>query len=165
MGLRQMLGLGASRDQSGAMPEVTRQPEPNWRNVSVVGESYYQPALWEAAGVANTGSQVAVECIAELVPEPENPHDPNAIKVEVKGQCVGYLSRGVARRYGKRVREMRTAGQPTICDAFIGGLVEGSENPNLGITLKFPVDEDGTYRIEPGGAAIAGTVLARRREE
>jgi hypothetical protein len=75
------------------------------------------------------------------------------------------LSRGVARLYGKRVREMRADGQPTICDAFIGGLVEGDENPNLGITLKFPVHEDGEYRIEPGAAEVARSVLSEREEQ
>ena len=75
------------------------------------------------------------------------------------------MSRGVARLYGKRVREMRADGQPTICDAFIGGLVEGDENPNLGITLKFPVHEDGEYRIEPGAAEVARSVLSEREEQ
>lgn len=88
--------------------------------------------------------------------------------VRVNDQCVGYLSRGLARRYGKRVKEMREAGQPTICDAFIvcdafiGGLVETDENPNLGITLKFPVHEDGDYSIEPGAAEVARRTLAKR---
>ena len=133
-----------------------------WRNVSVVGESHYQEALWAATGLTNSGERVEVECIAELVREPDNPVDPGAIMVQVKGQCVGYLSRGVARLYRKRINEMHAAGQPTICDAFIGGLVEGSENPNLGITLKFPVQEDGDYRIEPGAAEISRRVLAER---
>src|SRR5436190_7029163 len=74
-------------------------------------------------------------------------------------------SRGVARLYGKRVREMRAASEPTICDAFIGGLVPGQDNPNLGITLKFPVQEDGSYRIEPGGARIAQRVLSERETQ
>jgi hypothetical protein len=82
--------------------------------------------------------------------------------VEVNGRCVGYLSRGVARLYGRRIREMRAADQPTICDAFIGGLVD--ENPNLGITLKFPVREDGEYRIEVGAAEVASRVLSEHEE-
>jgi hypothetical protein len=139
-------------------PEATR-----WRNVKVVGESHYQGALWAATGLANTGQRVDFECIAELVPEPDNPHDPRAIMVQVQGRCVGYLSRGSARLYGKRIREMRAAGQPTICDAFIGGLAAGDENPNLGITLKFPVHEDGSYRIELGAADLARRILGERR--
>jgi hypothetical protein len=102
-----------------------------------------------------------LECIVELIPEPDNPHDPRAVMACVGSEGVGYLSRGLARRYGERIREMRAAGQPTICDASIGGLVAGSDNPNLGITLKFPVNEEGDYLIEPGAAEIARQTLAR----
>lgn len=49
-------------------------------------------------------------------------------------------------------------------DAFIGGLLEADENPNLGITLKFPVHEDGDYSIEPGAAEVARRTLAEREE-
>lgn len=159
MGWREKLGLGQPRSAPPA-PQADPPQVANWRNVKVVGESHYQDALWAATGIENTGRRVAVGCIAELIPEPDNPHDPRAIMVQVSGRCVGYLSRGVARRYGKRIREMRADDQPTICDAFIGGLVEGDENPNLGITLKFPVHEDGDYTIELGAAEVAARVLA-----
>lgn len=117
MSWREKLGLG-QRESAGTPPPPADIPADaeavgRWRNVKVVGESNYQDALWAAAGVENTGQRVAVECIAELVPEPDNPHDPKAIMVRVNGQCVGYLSRGVARRYGKRVRAMTAASQPT----------------------------------------------------
>jgi hypothetical protein len=161
MGWRERLGLGQPR-QPPPPPEAGPQPVARWRNVQVVGESHYQDALWAATGLENTGRRVDVECIAELIPEPDNPHDPRAIKVEVGARCVGYLSRGVARRYGKRIREMRADSQPTICDAFIGGLVDGDENPNLGITLKLPVHEGGDYSIEPGAGAVSRSVLSER---
>lgn len=163
MGWKDKLGLGeaaASRPPADPPPASTEWM--NWRNVEVVGESHYQDALWAATGLKKTSERVQCQCIAELVLEPDNPVDPRAIMVQVRGKCVGYLSRGVARRYGKRIREMQAAGQPAICDAFIGGLVEGDENPNLGITLKFPVQEDGEYVIEPGGAEISRRVLAER---
>jgi hypothetical protein len=164
MGWREKLGLGQRRSAPPPPPQRDPQQVANWRNVKVVGESHYQDALWAATGLENTGQRVGMECIAELIPEPDNPHDPRAIMVVVSGRCVGYLSRGVARLYGKRIREMRSGGQPTICDAFIGGLVEGDENPNLGITLKFPVHEDGDYRIEPGAAEVAKRVVSEHRE-
>lgn len=34
------------------------------------------------------------DCNASLVPEPTNEHDPNAIRVEVKGILIGYVKRG-----------------------------------------------------------------------
>jgi HIRAN domain-containing protein len=109
----------------------------NRRNISVVGVSHYQEALWAAAGAEDTGRPVGVETTAELVPEPENPHDPRAVKVLIGGRHVGYLSRRHARRYR---RQIRAAGGPVALRAWIGGLGKRSENPNLGVSLTLPED-------------------------
>lgn len=44
---------------------------------------------------------------AELVPEPENPHDPKAIKVLVDGIHVGYIKAGSCAHFHKLLRENR----------------------------------------------------------
>lgn len=44
---------------------------------------------------------------AELVPEPENPHDPKAIKVLVDGVHVGYIKAGSCAHFHKLIRENR----------------------------------------------------------
>ena len=44
---------------------------------------------------------------AELVPEPDNPKDPNAIKVVVDGVHVGYIKAGSCARVHKMIREDR----------------------------------------------------------
>lgn len=44
---------------------------------------------------------------AELVPEPDNPHDPNAIKVVVDGQHVGYIKAGSCAHLLKCLKEGR----------------------------------------------------------
>lgn len=44
---------------------------------------------------------------AELVPEPENPHDPKAIKVLVDGVHVGYIKAGSCAHIHKLLREGR----------------------------------------------------------
>lgn len=119
-------------------PAVTVSAElTKFERVPVVGESHYQDALLAICG-ASRGESVSFECIAELVPEPENPVDPNAIMVRIDGRHVGYLSRENAVMYGPRVSAMVEAGQPTICDAFIGCAPE-TGNPNLGVSLHFPV--------------------------
>lgn len=41
----------------------------------------------------------------ELIPEPSNPHDPNAIKVLVDGEHVGYIKAGSCSRVLKLIRE------------------------------------------------------------
>lgn len=44
---------------------------------------------------------------AELVPEPENPHDPKAIKVLVDGQHIGYIKAGSCAHIHRLLRENR----------------------------------------------------------
>ena len=46
---------------------------------------------------------------AELVPEPENPHDPKAIKVLVDGMHVGYIKAGSCAHIHRLIRENRIA--------------------------------------------------------
>ena len=54
--------------------------------VEVVGESHYQPAI-RAACDWKSGTDILFECMAELVPEPTNPYDRNAIKRQGSGAC------------------------------------------------------------------------------
>lgn len=77
----------------------------------IVGESYYKAEIAELGTIAQNyywpqerlyekfveGDRVYkysfAELDAQLVPEPENPHDPNAIRVAVNGKTVGYIAR------------------------------------------------------------------------
>lgn len=45
-----------------------------------------------------------------LIPDPTNPHDPNAIKVVIDGQHVGYIKAGSCARILKLINENRIAG-------------------------------------------------------
>ena len=72
----------------------------------------------------------------ELVPEPDNPYDPNAIKVVVDGQHVAYIKRGSCSRILKALREGTI--HRIICE--MGG----------GPYKAYYEDEDGKYSIERG---------------
>lgn len=102
--------------------------------VKVVGESFYQPALIAVSRCPRRGEH-GYECSAELVLDPDNPHDKFAVRVEVNGQLVGHLPRGTAKRLGKRLRSLKAEGKHATCMAFIG---RGSEHPTLGVTLRLP---------------------------
>lgn len=61
------------------------------RTKKVVGEQYHEAEL-EAAAAGQRGPRgVWIEKLAELRPEPDNPHDPNAVMVLIDGHHVGYL--------------------------------------------------------------------------
>lgn len=82
--------------------------------VEVVGESFYAAAL---RGLAE-GKR---ERWASLVPDPNNPYDPNAVKVLIDGIQVGHLDRETAivfRPVADRIREL---GCDARCVATIGG--------------------------------------------
>ena len=66
--------------------------------IEVVGESHYQEVL-EAICGGRTEAGADHDCVATLVPEPDNPHDRNAIRVDIGGRTVGYLPRADAIGY------------------------------------------------------------------
>lgn len=59
--------------------------------VPVVGETYHADAIRKAEQSTDR------EPIAELIPQPDNPHDRNAVAVNVNDFHVGYVSRQIAR--------------------------------------------------------------------
>lgn len=59
-------------------------------DLDVVGESFYQEALWHIVGGV-TRERVRTEIIAMLVPEPDNEYDSNAIAVYIGGLKVGHI--------------------------------------------------------------------------
>jgi hypothetical protein len=102
----------------------------------VVGVSNYQPAIMSVTNAPPQG-EFQWEGFAVLVPEPDNPHDANAVMVQIERQRVGYLSRANAELYLPQLRAMIEAGQTTMCDAFVG---RGGDNPYLGVSLRVPFE-------------------------
>lgn len=81
----------------------------------IVGESHYQSALERiCGGKSEEGSEYY--CLAQLVPEPHNPHDRNAIAAYINSAKVGYISRQMAARMSKAMN-----GQVVTVDAVIVG--------------------------------------------
>jgi hypothetical protein len=107
--------------------------------VEVVGVSRRQQAL--AAIVERHGrSGRTVTTDAVLVLEDTNPHDANAVRVEIDGEMVGYLSRDNARRYRA---DLAAVGQPQAsvrCKARIVGGFEtpSGERAHFGVRLDLP---------------------------
>jgi HIRAN domain-containing protein len=95
--------------------------------VSVVGESYRQAGIeFVVAGraVADGGDwDNALRAEAALVPEPDNPYDGNAVRVDLHTPSgwvqVGYLARDLAAEYQPCLARMMRAGQVPIADARV----------------------------------------------
>jgi hypothetical protein len=105
----------------------------------VVGESHYQGALESICG-GRCEEGHNKEVLATLVLEDSNRHDRNAVRVDIEGTTVGYLSRPDARDYR---RKLTKDGQPraTItCKALIrGGWDRGNgDQGHFGVCLDLP---------------------------
>ncbi|QBX38672.1 hypothetical protein E4M02_11155 [Brevundimonas sp. S30B] len=86
----------------------------------VVGESHRQEVLSRiCGGHCEEGHEKEVEAI--LRPDPTNPHDGNAVRVEIMGEQVAYLSRADAADHLNELRRLGLAGQPVRCAALING--------------------------------------------
>jgi hypothetical protein len=106
----------------------------------IVGESHYQKALELAAG-GRAPESVRVRKRAMLVPEPDNPHDENAVRVDIDYRRVGYLSREDAIEYNRRLFKKGLAGKAMTVDAIIvGGWDRGDgARGHFGVRLDLPV--------------------------
>ena len=88
--------------------------------LEVVSVLFYQENLERICG-PRTDQGVDRTVRARLMPEEGNPHDPQAVRVEVDGRQVGYLNRDFARQFRRQIKQ---AGQPRAfgeCDARITG--------------------------------------------
>lgn len=107
--------------------------------VEVVGESHYQGALRDICG-SEPDEDIAFDCVAVLVPEPNNPYDAAAVMVQIEGQLVGYLSRSDARAYRASIDASARQGSFLAASARIAGRgpERGSRTTNVGVFLKLP---------------------------
>lgn len=94
--------------------------------VAAVGEAYYEDALRSIVPVV-AGATAEHRCTAVLVPYDTNPHDAEAVSVEVDGQRVGHLSRDDARSHRAALAARGMPGATVSCPAMIagGGAVDG----------------------------------------
>lgn len=135
---------------------------PGLFSVDVVGESHYQRALQRISG-RRTEDSVEIYVQAVLVHEDQNPHDRMAIRVDIKGQTVGYLDRETARSYRKALAAAGQARLDTTCDAVIvGGWDRGPQDRgHFGVRLDLPTTDDAPS-IRGGHKTLANRGLIER---
>lgn len=97
----------------------------------VVGESFYQPNLEAICGGRKFDS-ARHQCRAYLIPEPDNPADPNAIKIVINRLIVGHLARDHAIEYHQHI-----GARISTCEAkIVGGWDDGETVGHFGVKLK-----------------------------
>jgi hypothetical protein len=112
---------------------------PRTFSIEVVGVSRWQDAI--AAIVDSHGRSGRTLTIdAALVLENANPHDANAVRVEIDGELIGYLSRDNARRYRADLVAAGASQAIVRCKArIVGGFqTETGERAHFGVRLDLP---------------------------
>lgn len=106
----------APRQTMHEPPPATGQPLEPWSPTSrlfeVAGEYFRMANLAELFAGLPTDSPGGYELQepAQLVADPDNPHDSNAVSVYVRGLHVGYLERDVAAHYQSSIAELGRRG-------------------------------------------------------
>jgi hypothetical protein len=114
-------------------PKTDPRPWDGRTSVKVAGESYRQDELGRITGRRGSEALKIENVELELVCEPDNEYDPRAVKVLAQGLHVGYLSKGNARRYCKRIE--REGGRVRL-KGFIGC----PEGGPIGVRVHIPDD-------------------------
>jgi len=125
------------RSVPGAIGQLT--PTGSY-GLDVVGEASYQSNIERVLGGRTTeGAQLG--CNAILVPEDTNAHDPMAVRVDIQGNTVGYLSRANAREYRAEMKRLGFPSEVFSCRALIvGGWDRGpNDRGHFGVKLDVPV--------------------------
>lgn len=126
-----MIGYAKYKDRSFRAPRADTKSVTSGDgsySQEVVGESNYQPALRAAAG-----SGYETRCVAAVILDDHNEYDNNAIRIEVDGRTVGYLSREDAREYRREIK--RTGQASTI---YVNAKIFGGGEKHYGIWLDLP---------------------------
>lgn len=89
----------------------------------------------------------------DLVPEPDNPHDPNAIMVQADGRCIGYVPKGST----SHIRKLMESGRIQSMHLDIGGgkYKEVYEDE----------EEDGKYEMDRGSRPFSAVLELYLTEE
>ena len=117
-------------------------PGPGTYSLPIVGESKYQENLESICGErSEDGEDRIIEAV--LVLEDSNPYDRNAVRVDIRGIPVGYLSREHAKQYRQRLRQTGHALTRAACSANIrGGWDRGRRGRgHYGVWLDLPVSD------------------------
>ncbi len=124
----------------------------------VVGESYHQEALEALAGPKTRDGASVTRMTSQLVLDPHNPVDPDAVAVFLGPHHVGYVEAGLAMEIGEVVETINLSGNPATCRARItGGWDRGGDDiGSYGVVLEVADPARPRSSTDPVFAAARG---------
>lgn len=103
--------------------------------IEIVGESHYQDALIAIFG-AYTKNGRSDACQADLVREPKNKFDKNAVRCEIQGKLVGYVNREEAATISAFMRKKRSTRMTVTANVNGGWNRNSSDRGPYGVTVE-----------------------------
>jgi hypothetical protein len=143
---REGAGMGWGQPDGQAGAAVSAPAAVSWLHlpalnpgpaVDAAGESHYQNALeWVGDGRAFFGVRRPL-ITAELVREPGNPYDPNAVRVQADGRQLAYVPKEDAPRFHAVIDKLAGQGRAATCRAGLtGGWDRGpSDRGSIGLRI------------------------------
>lgn len=127
----------APPEKRAPLPAAPELPE-DTDEYHIVGTSKYQRELSRLMGPKGEHG-VDETCGAVLTPEPKNPYDKNAVRCEISGVHVGYLSRDDAKDFAKYFRRKKLS-SITVAATIRGGWKNSKGEGNFGVAIEVPAD-------------------------
>jgi len=106
-------------DRRAPIPDDAFELRGTSGRIHAVGESHYRDALVQATG-GRRPDGVSALLTVQLVHEPANPYDPNALSVRISEVVIGYLPREEAIAYRPVFDRLSALGLKAYCEAFVG---------------------------------------------
>lgn len=129
-----------SQSPRSTLASVAKLHGPGKYEFNIVGESHYQAALESLCG-GRSEESARKDTEAYLYLENNNKYDSLAVRVDIEGNTVGYLSKQDARSYRMQLENLGHRNLVGICSAIIvgGWHRSNSDSGHFGVKLDLPV--------------------------
>lgn len=112
-------GTGEPTSASDGKPFALWGRGISYGNVEVKGTEHRQDAILSLLPRQRLREGADLDTTAQLVPEPTNPYDSNAVGCWVDGRLIGYLPREVAARYHSALAQFVRSGRVPTTNAHV----------------------------------------------
>jgi hypothetical protein len=121
--------------------------------LQVVGESYHREEIESILGYVDEEEGADEDGFeASLILDNNNLNDPDAVRIEIEGNVVGYLSRPTAKIYRQKLKDLGISDAIGICTASIRGGYRNKSTDELadfGVRLDIDLNDLQVYKPSP----------------